>query len=238
MVKIPYAAGTCVCGCGKRTRKTNAGGNWDHREHKRKAEPKAAPQARSAGAPGVTPPRAPRAPATLAALTPQACTPLLRVVPHWPPVVTRVCNEIPVMNTGETNAEFKAKLLTWVEQFRDQVVKGHVGSVLSYIWAAQLASLVDSFDWESKCVMSHGWLSRVDGWRAVVIAVCVHAMKMEFVDDDEAHRGLISALAGAVAAKDIYKTHALELVTFARTCEAESAVPAGSKSLLVARAHA
>ena len=119
-----------------------------------------------------------------------------------------------------------ADLTTWVEKFRREVVQCHVGVGVSYVWAAKAATMAEDFPWQSQ-IDSGPLASSPLSQRAAVVALCVHAMKSEFTDDNVSHQDLISALAGAAVDKHTFRKVSCQLLAFT----APSAVP-GSKSLL------
>ena len=230
----PFEAGKCTCGCGKRTRKKNANGYFDHRVTKAKAVPKGRSPKYSTLARSLRRTAAKRA--TVPTVPTEACAKrdmVMRAV-DMVGMVMRAVDTMPIIRVGvDTDAAYCAAMMSWVEHFRQTIAQYHVGVVVSYVWAAKVASLAATFPWQSKCdslcsraIVKFPWPT---AWRAVVVALCVHAMKSEFADDDGAHTDLISAL-GSVVDKDNYNKAACELVTL--TASDSSSAP-GSKSLLV-----
>jgi hypothetical protein len=255
---LPFVAGKCICGCNRRTRKQNDNGCFDHRVAKvskgcrlRKRTVASilngcrlqsspvkrsvrGPPASTEGLPEMTPPSPEGTEASTEAPSPAPAPATL--TPRSRVLVKLAVDTIPdyvklkltlTRGGGDAHATYCADLTTWIEKFRREVVQCHVGVGVSYIWAATAVIMAEYVQWQSQ-FDSGPFTSSPTSQRATVVALCVHAMKSEFIDDNASHQDLISALAGAAVDKHTFRKVSCQLLAFTAPYD----VP-GSKSLLV-----
>ena len=240
--------GLCICGCGARTRKRDAAGEFNAHAVDKRMKPCTSPTSTQRASPSksqLRPARRLRAKTPCASgdalphedraqsiseagdVFPEIRTPRIHVVepkqsqdmyvdPHVhvhlapasllltsalaePVCVTKIRNiiqsapDLVKVTPVEANA-FLTTLRRWVEDARLTTVEPDVGAVESYFWAADLSKLHATANWpvlRGFVLRACGCRAQASRWQSLLLAQVVHAMKMQWTEDEK-HRKIIS----------------------------------------------
>ena len=88
----------------------------------------------------------------------------------------------------------QAVLRLWVEDARLTTVEPDVGAVESYLWAATISKLHATTNWpvlRGFVLRARGAPAQASQWQSLLLAQVVHAMKMQWTEDEQ-HKKIIS----------------------------------------------